>query len=130
MDMLLQVLQSGTFWTAFGSVATAVGVFWVIYKETRVKPGPDARPGQPRVPDKPKAKDAAEPRPSVGRITNREKIRACLVGHPEGATLEQIASETGIPIGSLSSDMTGRDAMGIEKQGYGKEATYRLKNGG
>lgn len=119
MSLLLDTFKSGTFWTAIGSIATAIGVIWVIYKETRRKPDVDDRrpPG---------------PQPPLGggqgrRMTNREKIQSCLAKRPDGATLEQLATETGIPIGSLSSDLSGREAIGIEKEGYGSTAVYRMK---
>lgn len=118
MSVLMDILKSDTFWTAFGSVATAIGVTWVIIKEVRGKArNPSGTGGTGPI---------GGPSPG-GRTTNRTKIQLCLAGHPDGATLEQIASETGIPIGSLSSDMAGREAMGVEKQGYGKTAIFKLR---
>lgn len=122
MKTILDVLKSDTFWTAFGSIATAAGVLWVIYKEAWTK-----RPRPEEVVEG-RAQDESGGTTPRGRLTNRDKIRSCLTAHPEGATLEQIASETGIPIGSLSSDMAGREAMGIDKDGYGRTAIYRLKS--
>ena len=59
--------------------------------------------------------------------TNREKILKCLENNPRGATFDQIMKETLIPEASLRSDLSARDAMGIEKQKRGKDALYVLK---